>query len=344
MAKTFVKRCLKASALAVLVCLGAAGCDPASPSVDGSGGGGPSVHFTAAGDVGLGDAAGNVLDKMAELKPDLNLAVGDFSYQAGAEGAFCDMVTGKLGKEFPYELIAGNHESDGSDGDIGKFVKCLPNRLPGLRGEYGKQWYVDVPQDQPLVRFILISPGLTFQDGVQLDYSKGSERLAWTESAINGARDAKIPWTVVAMHKLCFSMGRYDCDVGEPLTNMLISKNVDLVVTGHQHAYQRTNQLRVGDRCSYIRAGTFDRNCVADTDSKHAQGNGTVFVTAGTGGYGLHGVNGNDTEAGYFKAWSGANNGGAFGVLDVTVNRKRLDAKFVPAQGSLFKDSFVIQR
>ncbi|MET4589320.1 metallophosphoesterase [Arthrobacter sp. 754] len=344
MATTFVKRCLKASALAVLVCLGAAGCDPASPSVDGSGGGGPSVHFTAAGDVGLGDAAGNVLDKMAELKPDLNLAVGDFSYQAGAEGAFCDMVTGRLGKEFPYELIAGNHESDGSDGDIGKFVKCLPNRLPGLQGEYGKQWYVDVPQDQPLVRFILISPGLTFQDGVQLDYSKGSERLAWTESAINGAREAKIPWTVVAMHKLCFSMGRYDCDVGEPLTNMLISKNVDLVVTGHQHAYQRTNQLRVGDRCSYIRAGTFDRNCVADTDSKHAQGNGTVFVTAGTGGYGLHGVNGNDTEAGYFKAWSGANNGGAFGVLDVTVNTKRLDAKFVPAQGSLFKDSFVIQR
>lgn len=28
------------------------------------------------------------------------------------------MVTSKLGADFPYELITGNHESDGHDGDI----------------------------------------------------------------------------------------------------------------------------------------------------------------------------------------------------------------------------------
>jgi len=57
------------------------------------------------------------------------------AYQAGIEQEFCDMVKGKLGADFPYQLITGNHESDGHDGDIEKFVGCLPNRLPGVQGD-----------------------------------------------------------------------------------------------------------------------------------------------------------------------------------------------------------------
>ena len=95
-----------------------------------------SVHFTAQGDIGVGKDAKRVLDTIAGLKPQLNLALGDFTYQAGIEKEFCAMVTDKLGADFPYELVTGNHESDGHDGDIRNFVQCLPNRLPGLTGEY----------------------------------------------------------------------------------------------------------------------------------------------------------------------------------------------------------------
>ncbi len=100
------------------------------------------MHFTAQGDIGVDDGARKVLDTVAGLQPQLNLALGDLAYQAGKEQEFCDMVKGKLGVDFPYQVITGNHESDGSDGDIEKFVKCLPNRLPGVQGEYGTQCYV----------------------------------------------------------------------------------------------------------------------------------------------------------------------------------------------------------
>ncbi|WP_028279901.1 hypothetical protein [Arthrobacter sp. H5] len=39
-------------------------------------------------------------------------------------------------------------------------VKCLPNRLPGMEGTYGQQWFVDVPEEDPLVRIVMISPGM----------------------------------------------------------------------------------------------------------------------------------------------------------------------------------------
>ena len=130
---------------------------------------GESVHFTAQGDIGVGAGAKKVLDVIAGLDPQFNLALGDFSYKAGLEEEFCDMVTGKLGADFPYQLITGNHESNGEEGDIDKFVRCLPNRLPGLEGEYGTQWRVDVPEKNPVVRVIMVSPGIDFKNGDPLE-------------------------------------------------------------------------------------------------------------------------------------------------------------------------------
>ena len=72
--------------------------------------------------------------------PDLNLALGDLSYGAtGAEQAWCDFVTARVGAGFPFELLAGNHESNGQNGNINDFSACLPNQLPGVVGTYGRQ-------------------------------------------------------------------------------------------------------------------------------------------------------------------------------------------------------------
>jgi hypothetical protein len=113
-----------------------------------------------------------VLDTIADLKPQFNLALDDFTYKAGIEQEFCDMVKAKLGQDFPYQLLTGNHESDKKDGDIAKFVECLPNKLPGLKGDYGTQWYLDVPEKNPLIRFVMISPGIDFENEQHLDYRR----------------------------------------------------------------------------------------------------------------------------------------------------------------------------
>lgn len=322
--------------------------EPAPPTAPGPGPApeisGGSLHFTAQGDIGVKKSSKQVLDTIAGLRPQLNLALGDFSYKAGIEQQFCDMVKGKLGPGFPYQVIAGNHDSDGTDGDIDTITKCLPNKLPGLQGDYGTQWYVDVPEKNPLVRLIMVSPGIPFEDGQDLDYSSGSDRLDWTTKAIDGAAAANIPWTILGMHATCLSVGRYDCPVGHEFANMLLAKKVDLVLTGHDHIYQRTHQLALGPDCPALVPDTFSPGCIADFDDTLVKTAGTVFTTTGVGGESLYDVHKDDSEAKYFAAFSGKNRSPAFGTLDVVLTADKLSARFVPADGYTFTDAFSIAR
>src|SRR6478609_4239584 len=193
-----------------------------------------SVHLTAAGDYGSDPVrAAGVLTALGRAGQDAHLALGDLSYGgSGQEGAWCDLVTAKVRPGLPFELVSGNHESDGENGSIDAFASCLPNRLPTLVGRYGREYYVDLPQQAPVVRVLMVSPGLTFPDG-DWDYTVGSDHYAWTERAIDGARAARIPWVVVGMHKPCLSLGQYACDIGPDLLHLLVSKRVDLVMSGH---------------------------------------------------------------------------------------------------------------
>jgi PKD repeat protein len=313
-------------------------------SIPATGAGEPGVvHFTAAGDYGSQVETDAVLDLINATDPDLNLALGDLSYGVtGAEQAWCDRVTSRVGAGFPFELLSGNHESNGLNGNINDFAACLPNQLPGVVGSYGRQFYVDVPQVAPLVRFVMISPALTFSDGTY-SYEPGTPRYDWTASAIDGARAAGVPWVVVGMHKPCLSLGLYACEIGAGLTNMLIAKKVDLVLNGHEHLYQRTHQLGHGPSCAALTPGTVVPACISDSDATMRQA-GTVFATVGTGGIAQRPVNESDSERGYFAAYSGENVSPADGVLDVRATADTFEARFLPTVAGAFTDSFTIQR
>ena len=240
--------------------------------------------------------------------------------------------------------MTGNHESDGQDGDIEKYVRCLPNKLPGLQGEYGIQWRVDVPEQNPVVRFILVSPGIDFRGGEPLDYSRAASAGAGPRTPSTKPKSQNIPWTVVGMHTPCLSVGNYDCQAGEDFTNMLIEKKVDLVLSGHDHVYQRTHQLATGGAARNSFPPAFASGCLADTDGAMAQGSGTVFATVGVGGVGLYNVRSEDPEMRYFASTSGKNQDPAFGTLDVMATADELAARFVPADGYSFSDSFTLRR
>jgi PKD repeat protein len=306
----------------------------------------PQVRFTAVGDYNATADTSTVLNGIRTAAPDLNLALGDLAYGSSPtndEQEWCDFVTARVGAGFPFQLLSGNHESDGTlDGDINDFSACLPNQLPGLVGTYGRQWYVDHPKGNPTVRFVMISPGLTFPDGAW-SYAAGSPRYQWTSDAIDGARSANIPWVVVGVHKPCLSLGQYGCEGQTDIMNLLVSKKVDLVLNGHEHLYQRTKQLAHGTGCTAVTTGTVTTACIKDGDDELERGAGTVFVTAGTGGTPLRNVTTTDTEAGYFRAWSGLNTSPSHGFLDVTADGDNLTARFVATTGS-FTDSFAIRR
>ncbi|GAB4070821.1 hypothetical protein GCM10028777_37230 [Angustibacter speluncae] len=300
-----------------------------------------SFHLTAAGDLSSTTNTAATLTKVADIAPDAHLALGDLSYGAtGAEQQWCDFVTQRVGAGFPFELLAGNHESNGQNGNINDFSACLPNQLPGVVGTYGRQYYVDVPQGAPVARVLMISPGLTYPAGLQ-GYAAGSAEYAWTAAAIDGARSAGIPWVVVGAHMPCQSMGEYSCPMGADLMNLLVSKRVDLVLSGHEHLYQRSKQLAHRAGCATVQVGGYDADCVVDDDAALVKGAGAVFATVGTGGVPLRSVHLDDTEAGYFAAWSGVGASPSYGVLDLDLQPTSLTARFVAATGT-YSDAFTI--
>ena len=301
------------------------------------------LRVTAAGDYSASAEAGGVLSKVGAIRPDLHLALGDLSYGAtGAEWSWCDFVTSRTGMGFPFQLVSGNHESNGENGNINDFAACLPNQLPGAVGSYAKEYYVDVPQENPMARFVFISPGIEFTDGAW-DYAEGSTRYNWTATAIDGARAAPIPWVVVGMHAPCISVGRYDCVAGTAITNLLVSRKVDLILNGHEHVYQRSKQLGTASGCAGLEPNAYNPSCVRDADNALVKGAGSVLATIGTGGVPLRNVNAADAEAPYFAAYSGLNSSPSHGLLDLQFTSTSLNAAFVATNGS-FTDSFSIAR
>ncbi len=299
---------------------------------------------TAAGDFAANANTAGVLDAMAATGATAALALGDLSYGVtGQEQQWCDLVTSRLGAGYPFQLLAGNHESNGQNGNINDFSACLPNQLPGLVGTYGRQWYVDVPRQAPLVRFVMISPGIPFPDGTW-SYAAGTPRYQWTAAAIDGARAAGVPWVVVGMHKPCTSIGQYTCEPGVDIVNLLLQKRVDLVLNGHEHLYQRTKQLGLSAGCPALPTGSYQPACVTDADADLAKDAGTVFATVGTGGVSLRDVNTADPEVGYFAAWSGLNATPTHGALRLSFTPDQLDAAFVRGAGGTFADAFTVRR
>ena len=302
----------------------------------------PRVRFTAAGDFGSTEETDAVLKMIKSLDSDVTFALGDLSYgRTGAEKQWCDYVTSRLGEDYPFELVAGNHESDGRNGNIDAFSSCLPNKLRDMVGSYGRQYYVDMPAEDPLVRFVMVSPGLQFPDG-EWNYRQGSSRYDWTARAIDTAREKSIPWVVVGMHNPCLSVGRYGCQSGSDLFHMLVSKRVDLILGGHDHSYQRSKQLALSRGCKAIATGSFDQECVADEDSSLVRGAGSVSVVAATGGRSQYRVSSSDPEAGYFTSFAGGNDNPTYGALDVTVTKSAMRASFVRAAGGTHTDTFSI--
>jgi hypothetical protein len=281
------------------------------------------ITFTVTADNGLESAGLGVFSGIGKSGAGANFILGDFAYAPDRESAYCKVVTDRV--NFPTELLAGNHEDDTTrDGLLTKYVKCLPDRLYE-QGSYAKDYYVD----RGPVRFIMISPGLLL-GGVTKTYADGTPEQAWLTSLIREARLAG-QWTVVGFHKPCLTLGEHGCSSSPDLTNALIREHVDLVVSGHDHNYSRSHQIK----------GTIANPVVMDSDSLMGRGGGTVFVVIGNGGHNPRTVK---PLTSIWAAESGTNSPGGitFGYGKVTVDGDSLSFSLVRTSGGALTDGFVI--
>lgn len=305
-----------------------------------------SFVFTASGDFGTSSNATAVLNTIVPSGSNLHLALGDLSYGGiKPESGWCDYVKNKVGAEFPFQLIAGNHDIDGdpSGQHIDDFATCLPDRTGGAVGEYGKQYYFNYPVAAPLARFIMLSPDMVIT-GKHYTYDVGSEGHTWVSNAIDDARSQGIKWIIVGMHYPCHTMGNYQCEMTPDLFRLLVDKKVDLVVQGHDHTYQRSKQLVHSSNCPQIAIASFNAGCIADdgADGQYEKGAGLVHLVLGAGGISLYNINTSDSEAGYFAKWMGNNINATYGLGKFTVSDSQISAQFVRGSGGNFTDSFTI--
>ena len=306
-----------------------------------------TFSFGVAGDLGANSNTSAVLNAVAGSGSQLFFPLGDLSYsQVTPESAWCNFVHARLGANYPVEMLTGNHEdNDGPDGLWSNFAACLPDQTGAVQGTYGTEYYFDYPPKAPLVRFVMISPGLDLNaNGTNWSYAQGTSHYNWTANAIDGARAAGIPWVVVGMHEYCLSLVNHSCFISDDLMNLLISKKVDLVLQAHDHAYSRTYQLGYSSGCTWVSSTSYNPACVADSNPAAAftAGNGTVIATVGMGGRSLDSQDPTLPWGPYFQAYMGSNNNATYGFLQVGVSSAQLSAHFVGAAGGSYTDSFSV--
>src|SRR3989344_735265 len=315
-----------------------------------------SFTFGAAGDIGGRTYRGGVvLTEVAKNNLNFFLALGDLSYNhVTPESAWCDFVKGYVGSSFPFELVAGNHEDSGPDGNIINFANCLPNRISGMVGKYAREFYFDYPQSLPLARFIMISPGLDFSDDSEgyYSYSSGVHRT-WLVNAIDSARAAGIGWIIVGKHYPCIVMG-LGCDSGTEVMNLLLEKKVDLVLEGHKHGVQISKLLGKAGSSNCVSSPSFYPSvCIVNSTTSsgrtYTKGQGTIFYMVGSGGASLTSFDLSDPEQVYFARWSGSSFNPTHGFAKINVTSNRLQVDFIKAPvtaanggGGNFSDSFAI--
>ncbi|RKH56628.1 discoidin domain-containing protein [Corallococcus llansteffanensis] len=273
------------------------------------------VHFTAMGDFGTGGSAqAKVMAVMAQpaWRSELLLALGDNAYPDGTDAEFqAHLFTPMAGllREVPMFATPGNHEYVTNQAQPYLDNLYLPANNPqGTERYYSFDW--------GSVHFVSLDSncavGLASADRCTLAAQK-----AWAEADL--AANTR-PWTVAFFHHPSWSSGEH----GSQLTmrrqfGPLFEKyGVDLVLTGHDHDYERSKPM------------------YGDAMASGSQ-RGIPYLVVGSGGATLR------PFATSQPSWSAVRDAAAYGFLDVTVDGGTLVARLITSSNTV-RDTLTLKK
>jgi Icc-related predicted phosphoesterase len=178
-----------------------------------------------------------VLSQIEQVQYDLVLIPGDLAYDKGTlsdhEMNFFQVYE-HIMRSIPFFVISGNHDY-AADGAVFREVFSLPeNGGPGGV----EKWY---SLDWGSVHI------------VALDTEKigDAQQVAWLEADLAANRQ---PTTIVFMHRPPYSSGSHGSTKSTHVafTPLFVEHEVDLVLAGHDHNYERTQAI---DGVSYVVTG-----------------------------------------------------------------------------------------
>jgi hypothetical protein len=259
----------------------------ATPSIN------SNFNFAAVGDTNCNSNTEDVVEDIQAKAPEIVMGLGDYIYNSDSPDCWLEIVEPI---DNIMKIAIGNHET----GAI----------LTELMEHYGltDQYY---SFDYQNVHFTVMS-----------DYVPdeiGSEQYRFVQNDLaKAAADPNIDWIVVPHHSQKYaSTKNYDIPEEREWNNiyhpLFEQYNVDLVLQGHQHNYQRTYPIQYNSDTP-INPIITDRN-----ENTYTNPEGPIYLTVGTGGAALHSLNGNkapyiitaqDEVYGFLNIDITANNGG----------------------------------
>jgi hypothetical protein len=222
-----------------------------------------TVRFIAFGDSGVGSTAQQQLSSMmAADRFDLALHGGDVAYGTGGgvggathqtmDAWFFSMYREWL-RSRPMFPSLGNHDSRASNFDGRPYLDMFV--LPDHGGsaaypDHAERYY---SFDYGPAHFVALDTELAFQHT-----ARRAEQLAWLERDLSASNQ---PWKIAFFHRSPFSAGGEhgsDLAVRAAFAPIFERHGVQLVISAHEHVYERTKPWRTGSAGSpvtYIVAG-----------------------------------------------------------------------------------------
>jgi hypothetical protein len=252
-----------------------------------------NFNFAAVGDTNCNSNTETIVENIQAKAAELVLGLGDYIYNDDEAGCWLEIVEPIDDK---IKIAIGNHET----GAI----------LTELMEHYGltNQYY---SFDYQNVHFTVMSDYVSDEIG--------SEQYTFVQNDLaKAAADPNIDWIVLVHHSQKYAATKNynipDENEWNTIYHPLFEQyNVDLVLQGHQHNYQRTYPIMYNDD-SPANPIITDRNTDTYTNPE-----GQIYLTVGSGGAGLHKLNGNqapytvfaqDEEHGFLNVDVTPNNGG----------------------------------
>ena len=288
------------------------------------------------------------------------LLLGDNAYDNGTESVYTtnffeiydDNIMGKT----PLWPATGNHEYANStarqiDHNIPYFgIFDLPTNAEAGGVPSNSEAYYSF--DYGNIHFVALDSYI-IENGTSRLYDISGPQVQWLKLDL-AANDKK--WTIVYFHHPPFTMGSHNSDtedelrlIRENVVPILEQYDVDLVLSGHSHDYERSKLMKghFGLESTFDplvnhlsqSSGKYDgttNSCTYTKDSPSSLG-GTIYTVAGSGGKLDAGQASFPHDAMYY----GNQTVGGSLILEIEANR--LDVKWLSEEG-IIRDNFTIMK